>query len=167
MKKIHLHIKRLYQIFLYLIETLGIATLFTFISDKFIPFNNPFDIIERITVFYTLYQIIIYNILQQLNDIKKDEYLALSTMYKYVKLYIQTRNKEIKNYILSSIEYQLEPSTFNDINIRNEYLNIKKAINTSSKFNTTIIDYKIILYDHLVEEAVLNWKYSILLRIFK
>ncbi len=167
MKKIHLCTKRLFQIFLYLFETLGIAILLTFISDIFIPSNNCFDIIERITVFYTLYQIIIYNILQQFNDIKKDEYLALSTMYKYVKLYIQTRNKEIKEYILSWLEYQLDSSTFNDINIRNEYLNLKNNINTPSKFGMAMIDYKIILYDHLVEEAVLNWKYSILLRIFK
>ena len=88
-------------------------------------------------------------------------------MYKYVKLYIQTRNKEIKEYILSWLEYQLDSSTFNDINIRNEYLNLKNNINTPSKFGMAMIDYKIILYDHLVEEAVLNWKYSILLRIFK
>ena len=40
MKKIHLCTKRLFQIFLYLFETLGIAILLTFISDIFIPSNN-------------------------------------------------------------------------------------------------------------------------------
>lgn len=167
LKKIYIITKYLFQLCLYLLETLGIAVLCTIIINNVNPIANIFEFIERVTVFYALYQIIVYNILQQFNDIKKDEYLALSTMYKLTKLYLTTKNEMIKKDILSKLEYQLDSGTLNDNNIRNEYLNIKKAINTPNKFNMAIIDYKIILYDHLVEEAVLNWKYSILLRIFK
>ena len=73
MKKIYLISKRIFQIFLYLLETLGIALFLTLLINQYIPAKNFFENIERITVFYALYQLIIYNILQQLNDIKKYE----------------------------------------------------------------------------------------------
>ena len=47
------------------------------------------------TIFYTFYQIVIFGILQQLNDLKKDECLALLSMYKYVELY----NADKRDYI--------------------------------------------------------------------
>ena len=79
--------KRLFQIFLYLLEVLGISCLLTIITNQYWPTENFIDFIERMTIFYTLYQIIIYGILQQLNDIKKDEYLALLSTYKFIELY--------------------------------------------------------------------------------
>ncbi len=167
LKKIHLIVKYLFQIFLYLFETLGIAVLCTIFITDINPFTNCFEFIESVTVFYALYQIIIYNILQQFNDIKKDEYLALSTLYKLTRLYIITKNDIIKQDILSKLEYQLDSATFNDNNVRREYLNIKEIINSPKKNNLEIIDYKIIYFDHLSEEAILGWKYSILLRLLK
>ena len=49
----------------------------------------------------------------------------------------------------------------NGNDIRNEYLEIKKV------FDDTLIKIKIIKYEHFCEEATLNWKYSILTRLFK
>lgn len=83
-QKHFLIIKYIFQIFLYLLEVLGISYLLTFISDVFWQTENFIDFIERMTIFYTFYQITMFGILQQLNDIKKDEYLAILSMYKYV-----------------------------------------------------------------------------------
>lgn len=82
-QKHFLIIKYILQIFLYLLEVLGISYLLTFISDVFWQTENFIDFIERMTIFYTFYQITIFGILQQLNDMKKDEYLAILSMYKY------------------------------------------------------------------------------------
>ena len=167
LKTINLIVKYVYQIFLYLLETLGISILCTMIVNKIAPIDNIFDFLERVTFFYALYQIIIYNVLQQINDVKRDECLALSTMYKLTKLYIETKSTTIKNDILSKLQYQLKPSTFNDNKIRTEYLNIKNIVENPQKQYIDIINYKLIYCEQWMEEAVLNWKYSIILRLLK
>ena len=55
----------------------------------------------------------------------------------------------------------------NDNDIRKEYLEIKKVLDSNQSFDETLLKVKIIKYEHCCEEAVLNWKYSILTRIFK
>ena len=167
MKKRNLYIKRIFQIILYFIEVFGIAVALTIIVNKFIPVNNWFVNIERTTVFYTLYQIIIYNVLKQLNDIKKDQYLAILTMYKYIKIYNSSKSDNLKENICNLISKQLDTGMLNDIDIRNEYNEIKSVLDGKGLFDEEMIDLKIVRYEHLCEYANLNWRYSILLRIFK
>ncbi len=166
-QKHFLIIKYIFQIFLYLLEVLGISYLLTFISDVFWQTENFIDFIERMTIFYTFYQITIFGILQQLNDIKKDEYLAILSMYKYVELYNSDKRIDIKKDIINLVNKQLENVMLNDNNIRKEYLEIKKVIDNNQSFDETLLKAKIIKYEHCCEEAVLNWRYSILIRIFK
>lgn len=166
-QKHFLIIKYIFQIFLYLLEVLGISYLLTFISDVFWQTENFIDFIERMTIFYTFYQITMFGILQQLNDIKKDEYLAILSMYKYVELYNSDKRTDIKKDIINLVNKQLENVTLNDNNIRKEYLELKKVIDNNQSFDETLLKAKIIKYEHCCEEAVLNWKYSILTRIFK
>lgn len=167
MKKIYLYTKRIFQIFVYLVETLGISCILTYITNIYLPAKDIFENIERITVYYTLYQIIIYNILQQLNDIKKDEYLAILTMYKYVQIYYNDKRKEIKEELYYLINKELDVGIFNDNSIREEYKEIKNALDNNLSIDTTLLETKILRYEHLSEEAILNWKYSLLLRVLK
>lgn len=167
MKQVSLYTKIIFQIFLYLLETIGVSILLTVITNNYIKVNNTFEIIERITVFYTLYQIIIYNILQQLNDIKKDEYLAILSMYKYVEIYNFDKRESIKKEINNLIVEELNCETLNDNDIRREHLEIKGVLDNNLSFDKTTLKIKILKYEHLCEETVLNWKYSLLLRIFK
>ena len=167
MKKIYLYTKRIFQIFVYLVETLGISCILTYITNIYLPAKDIFENIERITVYYTLYQIIIYNILQQLNDIKKDEYLAVLTMYKYVQIYNNDKRKEIKEELYYLINKELDAGIFNDNSIREEYMEIKNVLDNNLSIDTTLLETKILRYEHLSEEAILNWKYSLLLRVLK
>lgn len=167
MKKACVITKIISQIFLYFLEVLGISLMLTSLSNNYIPYNNWFEIVERITIFYALYQLIICNILQQLNDIKKDEYLALLTMYKYVDIYNSNKDENIKNYIYDRLNKQLDSGMLNDFDIRNEYKDIKSIIDNNESFNDSLLKMKIAKYEHLCEYANLNWRYSILLRIFK
>ena len=159
--------KRLFQIFLYLLEVLGISCLLTIITNQYWPTENFIDFIERMTIFYTLYQIIIYGILQQLNDIKKDEYLALLSTYKFIELYNYDSREFIAENIVYLVKKQLDNAMLNDNSIRKEYLEIKKIFDNKQRIDDTLIKSKIIMYEHSCEEATLNWKYSILIRIFK
>lgn len=164
---IYLLTKRIGQIFLYLVEVIGISFLLTYISNKIFPTSNVYDFLERITIFYVFYQIIIYGVLQQLNDIKKDEYLALINMYKYIKIFINDERDYILNDINELLNKQLDSSMLNDNLIRKEYLEIKNVLDNNMKFDQTLIDIKILKYEHLYEAESLNWNYSLLIRILK
>lgn len=166
-KKHCLITKTIFQIFLYLVEVIGISFLITMITNHFSKIVNVIDFLERMTIFYTFYQILIYGILQQLNDIKKDQYLAILSMYKYVEIYNQNKRKDIANDILRIVEKQLDSSMFNDNAIRNEYLKIKEIITNNKKFDDEFIKTMIIKYEHCCEATTLNWKYSILTRLIK
>ena len=166
-KKRYLITKTIFQIFLYLVEVIGISFFITMFTNRFSKIVNFIDFLERMTIFYTFYQILIYGILQQLNDIKKDQYLAILSMYKYVEIYNQNKRKVIASDILRIVEKQLDSSMFNDNAIRNEYLKIKELITNNKKLDDEFIKTMIIKYEHCCEAATLNWKYSILTRLIK
>lgn len=167
LKKHYLVTKKIFQVILYLTEMIGISYLLTKITSIYLPTENFIDFFERMTIFFTFYQIIIFGIFQQLNDMKKDEYLAILTMYKYVELYNSDKREYIAKDIKNLIQKQLDSSMINDNDIRNEYLEIKKLFDNNQKFDDTLIKIKIIKYEHCCEETTLNWKFSILTRLLK
>ena len=167
LKKHYLVTKKIFQVILYLTEMIGISYLLTKITSIYLPTENFVDFFERMTIFFTFYQIIIFGIFQQLNDMKKDEYLAILTMYKYVELYNSDKREYIAKDIKNLIQKQLDSSMLNDNDIRNEYLEIKKLFDNNQKFDDTLIKIKIIKYEHCCEETTLNWKFSILTRLLK
>ena len=167
LKKHYLVTKKIFQVILYLTEMIGISYLLTKITSIYLPTENFIDFFERMTIFFTFYQIIIFGIFQQLNDMKKDEYLAILTMYKYVELYNSDKRECIAKDIKNLIQKQLDSSMLNDNDIRNEYLEIKKLFDNNQKFDDTLIKIKIIKYEHCCEETTLNWKFSILTRLLK
>lgn len=167
LKKHYLVTKKIFQVILYLTEMIGISYLLTKITSIYLPTENFIDFSERMTIFFTFYQIIIFGIFQQLNDMKKDEYLAILTMYKYVELYNSDKREYIAKDIKNLIQKQLDSSMLNDNDIRNEYLEIKKLFDNNQKFDDTLIKIKIIKYEHCCEETTLNWKFSILTRLLK
>ena len=167
LKKHYLVTKKIFQVILYLTEMIGISYLLTKITSIYLPTENFIDFFERMTIFFTFYQIIIFGIFQQLNDMKKDEYLAILTMYKYVELYNSDKREYIAKDIKNLIQKQLDSSMLNDNDIRNEYLEIKKLFDNNQKFDDTLIKIKIIKYENCCEETTLNWKFSILTRLLK
>lgn len=153
LKKHYLVTKKIFQVILYLTEMIGISYLLTKITSIYLPTENFIDFFERMTIFFTFYQIIIFGIFQQLNDMKKDEYLAILTMYKYVELYNSDKREYIAKDIKNLIQKQLDSSMLNDNDIRNEYLEIKKLFDNNQKFDDTLIKIKFIKYEHCCEET--------------
>lgn len=135
LKKHYLVTKKIFQVILYLTEMIGISYLLTKITSIYLPTENFIDFFERMTIFFTFYQIIIFGIFQQLNDMKKDEYLAILTMYKYVELYNSDKReyiaKDIKNLIQNNLTVRCLTITILEMNIwklRNYLIIIKNLM---------------------------------------
>lgn len=164
MKKIYILSKTLTQIFVYLIEVIGISTLLAYLSTYIQKTCATFDFIERCIMCYTIYQILVVIILTNLNDIQKDLLLAYITNLKKCLLYIETKQEYIKKSILNNIDYQLKKDTFNTNEMIKAYKHIKENIDNLTKDN---IEMEIINAEHCYELNSLNWKFSFLLRLLK
>ena len=164
MKKIYILSKTLTQIFVYLIEVIGISTLLAYLSTYIQKTCTTFDFIERCIMCYTIYQILVVIILTNLNDIQKDLLLAYITNLKKCLLYIETKQEYIKKSILNNIDYQLKKDTFNTNEMIKAYKHIKENIDNLTKNN---IEMEIINAEHCYELNSLNWKFSFLLRLLK
>ena len=164
MKKIYILSKTLTQIFVYLIEVIGISTLLAYLSTFIQKTCTTFDFIERCIMCYTIYQILVVIILTNLNDIQKDLLLAYITNLKKCLLYIETKQENIKKSILNNIDYQLKKDTFNTNEMIKAYKHIKENIDNLTKDN---IEMEIINAEHCYELNSLNWKFSFLLRLLK
>ena len=99
-------------------------------------------------MFYTIYQILVVLILTNINDIQKDLALAYITNLKKVLLYMETKNKTIKEDIFKNIDYQLHVGTFNNDNVVKAYQNIKANID---KLKREYIEMEIINAEHIFE----------------
>ena len=88
-------------------------------------------------------------------------------MYKYVQIYNNDKRKEIKEELYYLINKELDVGIFNDNSIREEYMEIKNVLDNNLSIDKTLLETKILRYEHLSEEAILNWKYSLLLRVLK
>ena len=164
MEKRYFISKTLTQIFLYLLEVVGISILFAWLSTFLKDCSSIYDFMERCITCYTIYQILVVVILTNINDIRKDYLLAYITNLKKCILYIDTKQDYIKQNILENIKYQLDKGTFNRNDVINSYKYIKNNIDNLSKDN---IEMEIINAEHCYEETSLNWKFSFLLRLFK
>ncbi len=163
-KQRHVVAKTLWQIFLVFIELLIAVGITTYISNKFYPSENWIELIERIGVFYGIYQIVVYIILSTINDVKADEYLALKNNASIALKACEYNDEEWKNIIKAQIDKQLNNSILNDLLVRQNYSVLKTCIDTNTTKN---IEYMIIWAEHCAEMSKLQWRFSFLLRVLK
>ena len=163
--KKHIVIKTIFQIFLYLFEIVFIAGLCTWISAIFYPLNNFIDVLERFALFYGFYQIIVFAVLNNINDIKADEYLSLHTACEHATLACQSNDEASKKTLIQAIESkQLSSNTFNDVAVRICYSKLIECIKDN---NINAIESLKITSSHSYEMSNLHWRFSILLRLLK
>jgi hypothetical protein len=152
------------QIFLVLIEVVTCTYLLSSISIEFIPPASTWEYVERYVFCYGVYQFIIYLILSNANDSRKDMYLALLTSYRLAESYLNTLDDRILVYLNEKIKRQLNKTMFNDVDIKKEYSILDKLI---AYKDIHMIQHKIITYEHLLEYTSLLWRYNFLLRLMK
>ena len=119
---------------------------------------------ERFALFYGFYQLIVFLILTNLNDIQADEYLALKNAAELASLSLESQSTQLEQQVRLLIDKQLESVVFNDIVVRKQYGNIVDCLDQN---NTAGIKQISIWASHCSEMATLNWRFSFLLRIFK
>lgn len=164
LKRSDIIIKTIWQILLYVIEVGGASAALTFLSNYLEPISSTMSLVERMMLSYSIYQILVVVILTNLNDIKKDSYLAWITILKLCLIYVNDPNEELKNTILKYINYQLDNGTFNNLEIRKGYQNLKENLDV---LNETQVDTEIVIAEHNYETVTLNWRFSFILRLFK
>lgn len=164
LKRKHLFTKSLWQIFLYLFELLSVSFGITYLTDYIEPISSYMTFIERMLMAYSIYQILVVVILTNLNDIKKDSYLAWLTVLKMSLLYVDTKEEKIKECIIKMINYQLERGTFNSNEFRKAYFKLRDNLDS---LNRTYVEIEIIIAEEQYEVVTLNWRFSFILRKFK
>ena len=122
------------------------------------------EIMERFALFYGFYQLIVFLILTNLNDIQADEYLALKNAAELASLSLESQSTQLEQQVRSLIDKQLGSDVFNDTNVRKSYSNIVTCL---AQNNLVGIKQITIWASHCSELATLNWRFSFLLRIFK
>ena len=137
------------------------ASIMLFDTDNTI---TTIEIMERFALFYGFYQLIVFLILTNLNDIQADEYLALKNTAELASLSLESQSTQLEQQVRSLIDKQLGSDVFNDTNVRKSYRNIAACL---AQNNLVGIKQITIWASHCSELATLNWRFSFLLRIFK
>lgn len=163
-KKSHVIIKIIWQVFILFAEIGIIAGGMTWGSYYFKPFESLIDLLERFTLFYGIYQLFVFIILSNINDIKSDEYLALANTTSLAAKACEYNDENEKKAIYTMIDKQLDSITFNDCRVREKYSLLKQLIESN---NQKEIEYMTIWAGHCCEGTKLQWKYSFILRLFK
>lgn len=163
-KKHHVIIKTIWQVVILFAEIGIIAGGMTWGSYYFIPFESLIELLERFTLFYGIYQLLVFIILSNINDIKSDEYLALMNTTSLAAKACEYNDENMKKAIYTLIEKQLDSGTFNDCRVRDNYSKLKQLIESN---NQKEIEYMTIWAGHCCEEVKLQWKYSFILRLVK
>lgn len=166
-KKYYILTKTVFQICLYGLEIGVFCGGATFMS--IMPFDTgnaitTIEIMERFALFYGFYQLIVFLILTNLNDIQADEYLALKNTAELASLSLESQSTQLEQQVRSLVDKQLESDVFNDTNVRKSYSNIVTCL---AQNNLVGIKQITIWASHCSELATLNWRFSFLLRIFK
>lgn len=162
--KFHVFTKNLWQCFLVLLEFGMICVLFVLLTDKYIlPCDNAIDYIERGTLGLAIYEFFVFITLNFINDAKQDELNALNTTYK-LAVFACEENEDKISYIKGIISKQLDNGTMNSVKIRDEYKILLQLIENK---NIEEIKLRQIMVEGNLSAATLQWKYTLILRLFK
>lgn len=166
-KKYHIFTKSVFQICLYALEIAVFCGGATFVSITLFETNNTvttIEIMERFALFYGFYQLIVFLILTNLNDIRADEYLALKNAAELASLSLESQSTQLEQQVRLLVDKQLESDVFNDTVVRKSYQNIVACLDQNNLVGIKQIS---IWASHCSELVTLNWRFSFLLRIFK
>ncbi len=162
--KFHIFTKTLTQIFLVIIEISFVGVLVAFICNEISPTSNFIEHTSRFLIGSSIYELIVFCTLTQINDARKDALLALRTSFRLAEMYCNNGSTQLKTYIKDTINKQLDGKRFNHIDIRKNY---SELLNHIESKKVDWIQTELILIEHYYESESLQWRYSIILRLIK
>ncbi|HSG43860.1 MAG TPA: hypothetical protein VLA72_11960 [Anaerolineales bacterium] len=164
MKKRYIITKTIWQIFLVFVEVVGVTSVLVFSSRYLRSFQDSFDIVERYVLFFAAYEIIVYVILNFINDARQDALLALKSGYELALLYFETQADLVKDGVYKTIETQLSSKgVFNHLDILEKYKQLKLFVDNGE---VDAIKTQLLFIQHDYEMTGLQWKFTFLLRLF-
>ena len=163
-KRRHVFAKLLWQCFLVAVEFGGISYLFYHLTNKVVPCITLIDVIERFFFGLAIYEFLIFITLTYINDARKDALLALKTAYEKAVLCCENNSEDIRNALLNKISKQLDSGMLNHTDIRSEYEILQSLIESK---NLIALKDRQISVEHSYEYVGLQWRYTVLLRLFK
>lgn len=168
---VYFYTKNTFQILLWLIEVVAIPSLLVFLSLNVVPINSNalfFDYLERYFAFYAVYQILVFILLKSINDCKKDQLLAINSVYECLELYIETKDFQIKDFIKKFSTRQLDQTIMNSRDVIQEYQGILELVDSDNIENAIVqVRFRLINLRHEIETLSLEWNYSFIVRLFK
>lgn len=140
--------------------SVGLAIL----STQIWGITEPFQMIERIMTAYAVYEVIVFLILTNRNDIEADSALAYGTYLKKILLYFKSNDSTLKQDILQNRQRQLSVTTLNS---PRNYKRYEQSLRWLEERNATQVQYELIRSEHEKEIASLQWRFSFILRLVK
>ena len=156
--------KTIWQIFLYCIEIFIIAGGLTWLSCYLYEVSSKFEIIERFMLFYGVYQLFIFIIFNNINDMERDRCIAWEKLLKLCLEYQKTKDEKLYNDIMYNINYQLKSDTANNKEYRCAYENLKDNLKIMKESQLCL---ELINAEHIEKLRSLQWRFSIILRLVK
>lgn len=168
--KSNVYTKTIWQCCLWLFEVIGIPSLLVFLYSLIVPFptNASFvDYVERYLLFYAVYQIAVFCILNSINDARRDALLALISTLKWTQLYFQSNNQILLEAIQKQCTAQTDTGLLNQTDIIKQYQIIEAIVVQPEDDTKDYINMQLVLYEHAYEATTFQWRYSFLVRLFK
>ena len=139
--KVHTFTKYLFQCLLVLMEFGGVSTAFVYITS-----------------------LMIFVILEAINDGRKDSLIALQSAYCQAILACEEDTEILYARVNELIDRQLDNGMLNSTQIRKEYEILRMLI---ARKDLLELKYRQTLVDHQCNAADLRWRFTLLLRLFK
>ena len=167
----HMNLRKyLIQSLIYLTEIGIIIVVSNYILSCFFPAESYFDYFTRSLGIYTVYQLFVYSTLKLAADAQKDAYSTLKVMNEEALLIIKYYGNDYAAYFILSltlknhIRLQLDDSVFNMDEVKKEYIQLIKNIDTKNPFS---IEHSIISINHNLTLIDQEFQFSFLLRAIK
>ena len=166
-------LKHLQQIGIYFLEIFTVSGIFLVIAQWLSPIDSTFNSfwfmqITRFLSFFTAYQIFVYSTLSLIQSAKTDSWSAVLRIIELTKLYLKTKNDEVKEDLNRKIEDALHPETFMTGKTRGIVEEISKGLENenNSEFLTKLDQLKINTENN-IRSSNLFWRFSFLLHTIK
>lgn len=163
-------LKYISQAFLYLFEIVVVTSTLVYISQRIKICSNWYEIFERYTVVFIIYQGLVFLFNSNFLDVKKDIYLAYKTYLERCLLFLEYKDHNLLKQLEKWKNAINDNMMFIDRNYKDKFNEIYDLLVNSKKEDKEkefIIKYEIVQIEHNIECEDLKWRFSLLVKLFK
>lgn len=152
------------HLLIYLLEILFVSGVLTALMEQWQPSETLYETFEKFFLSYAAYQLVVFIVLNTLDDIKKDSTLMLRNLLKLCILYKETGNLQLKKIILDKIDEQFSENALNDDRVERLLKDVREHIDD---IDPVYLQAELLGRENDYEYYQLQWRLSFILRICK